>query len=587
MGCSTELLITEDTLIPDLLRRFPSTRAVFDQYGLKGCGGAEGPHESLRVFARAHEVDLPTLLQELSESSQTHAPLPTIAAPELGDVIYRRFFIAAVIFLMTLGASWGAHILAKIAKSGSFVDASILSIQAHAQAQVYGWMGLVVMGFAYQAFPRFWKTSLRNPSRANLSFWSMVLGIVASASGIYFATLPFGLPLSVVGGAMELSAVVLFAWELAATFRLSGKKLEPYIAYVFVALAWFVAGTAVNLVHTWALVLSAKHPEYAAMAAAMQSGMRDMQFEGFALTMIAGVSLRTLPHIFGLNEVKPRVASASLLAVTIAVIAQVAFGASIPAVAVVSHSVLLLVAALLTVQFGIWKKFAEGDRSEKFIRAAWIWLIISVAMLIATPLYSHAYLGAARHAITVGFISLMIMGYGAKVVATLNGFDTRNLTSLILPFALVNIGCTIRVLGQAVTTTYPAAFPLVGVSGVFETIGMGMWGWHILNLIIAGQSELRNNSAKVSAPKPEAIEEHHIVHDVLDWFPQTEPIFIEFGFSAVTNPIMRMTVARQVTIKKACQMHNIDSALFVAALNDIATSTRCVGCTGGGCGDKD
>jgi hypothetical protein len=35
--------LTEHTLIPDLLARWPHTRAVLDRYGLKGCGGASGP----------------------------------------------------------------------------------------------------------------------------------------------------------------------------------------------------------------------------------------------------------------------------------------------------------------------------------------------------------------------------------------------------------------------------------------------------------------------------------------------------------------------------------------------------------------
>ena len=60
-------------------------------------------------------------------------------------------------------------------------------------------------------------------------------------------------------------------------------------------------------------------------------------------------------------------------------------------------------------------------------------------MLLMLPVYqtatgikfSHAYYGAIRHAITVGFISLMIMGMAAKVVPTLNGLDPRKLDLLV------------------------------------------------------------------------------------------------------------------------------------------------------------
>jgi hypothetical protein len=44
--------------------------------------------------------------------------------------------------------------------------------------------------------------------------------------------------------------------------------------------------------------------------------------------------------------------------------------------------------------------------------------------------FSHAFSGATRHAITVGFISLMIMGVAAKVVPTLKGVDVRTLPAL-------------------------------------------------------------------------------------------------------------------------------------------------------------
>jgi quercetin dioxygenase-like cupin family protein len=45
------------------------------------------------------------------------------------------------------------------------------AIHAHAQAMISGWVGLFVMGFAYQSFPRFKNTTLWRPELANLSFY--------------------------------------------------------------------------------------------------------------------------------------------------------------------------------------------------------------------------------------------------------------------------------------------------------------------------------------------------------------------------------------------------------------------------------
>lgn len=41
------LLIEPDTSLPALFAQFPQTRAIFNQYSLRGCGGQNGPAESM------------------------------------------------------------------------------------------------------------------------------------------------------------------------------------------------------------------------------------------------------------------------------------------------------------------------------------------------------------------------------------------------------------------------------------------------------------------------------------------------------------------------------------------------------------
>jgi hypothetical protein len=97
--------------IPELLRAAPQVRPVLDRYGLKGCGGAMGPAESLAFFARAHEVSLPRLLAELREAARPvpqPLPLPLADEPSRGDTIYRPFFKAGIAVTLSLGA-YGVH----------------------------------------------------------------------------------------------------------------------------------------------------------------------------------------------------------------------------------------------------------------------------------------------------------------------------------------------------------------------------------------------------------------------------------------------------------------------------------------------
>src|SRR5262249_491887 len=146
--------LNEQTLIPDLLARYPQARPVLDRYGLKGCGGVQGPVESLGFFARAHDVPIVQLLEELKAAADhcVAASREPVGA-SLADRIYGPFFLGGIGTVLTLGAVWGAYLLVRVGLSCDFHAAGLHEINAHGHAQIFGWVGLFVMGFAYQAFP--------------------------------------------------------------------------------------------------------------------------------------------------------------------------------------------------------------------------------------------------------------------------------------------------------------------------------------------------------------------------------------------------------------------------------------------------
>jgi hypothetical protein len=56
----------------------------------------------------------------------------------------------------------------------------------------------------------------------------------------------------------------------------------------------------------------------------------------------------------------------------------------------------------------------------------------------------------------------MIMGVSSRVVPILAGRDSNRMNSLWVPFILINLGCSGRVLLQVLTDFVPSvAFPLV------------------------------------------------------------------------------------------------------------------------------
>jgi hypothetical protein len=158
---------------------------------------------------------------------------------------------------------------------------------------------------------------------------------------------------------------------------------------------------------------------------------------GLALFMIVGVALRMLPALFDLPRVGHRRAWWAFGLLTAGVLGEVGLFLAyrrtgqhaLAAGLMLPWSMLAAGAALVVTPWRPWRPFPRAERSGKFVRAAFGWLGVSLAMLLLLPAYqaaaglpfSHAYYGATRHAITVGFISLMIMGMAARFVPTLNG----------------------------------------------------------------------------------------------------------------------------------------------------------------------
>jgi len=586
-----EECIAADVLIPDVLRSFPQVRGVLDRYGLRGCGGPSGPVETLAFFARAHDVSLPALLGEL-RSAATSSPSPQVAA-SFADFIYRPFFKAGIAIVLTLGAVWGAYLLLWIGFTGTFRAAGLHEINAHGQAQIFGWVGLFVMGFAYQAFPRFKHTSLAYPRVAWASLILMLSGILGrSVCEPLAGTLTGAGPVAVVSSLVETVAVVLFIGVILATWRSSEKGLAHYDWYILSSLGWFLVQAIFETAYLAATLAATDREQLIKLVATWQGALRDVQIHGFALLMILGVSQRIFPNFYGLRAPNGTVSLIALGCLNFAVAGEVT-GLVLMRVAGHAWAALwylsaLLLAATVVVLVASWRIFgraAEPDRSLKFLRAAYVWLFVSLAMLVLLPEYqlvvlprispqseaaqlgfSHAYYGAIRHAITVGFVSLMIVGVAAKVVPTLNGVDVKRLPGLWLPFLLLNAGCAMRVTFQTLTDHTAAAFPLAGVSGVLEVAGLALWGVHLWRVMAGAWSEERSADG-AALTGDETIQGRHCVGDVLDVHPTLVNTFVTLGFTPLANPLFRRIFARRVTVEQACRRLDLDENHVVAALN--------------------
>ena len=495
--------ITGSTSIAEILKACPSARRIFDRHGLHGCGGASGPAESLEFFVSVHHADLDALLQELNAEmdnpgQESHAYQETLA-----DFIYRRFFKAGIAIVLTLGGLWGVIALLEISFRKELLQPALLPfIHAHGHAMIFGWVGLFVMGFAYQSFPRFKVTTLWRPRLANLTLYLMLCGILTRAAGDMLQHGAAALALGSVSVVAEVAAIALFILIIFKTSSQSISPHSPYEGLIMASLAWFLVQAIFSGFFFFAESTAATAGESVFRIALLDGPLRDMQLFGFAALIIAGVSQRFVPVVYGLGEAKHNyqrlifwlINGSLVLDITSYLIFFVTGNPVAAFFLEISYLLMPLWAVLLVTQLGIFGRPSQLDRSWKFIRAAYVWLLISMAMMpLLIPYsnwtgeaFSHAFWGAERHAFTVGFVSMMILAVSSRVVPILAGVDSKQLSSLWGPFLLLNVGCAGRVGLQLLTDFAPHfAYSLIGITGIMELSAIAWWGvglWQVMNL---------------------------------------------------------------------------------------------------------
>jgi hypothetical protein len=370
---------------------------------------------------------------------------------------------------------------------------------------VFGFVGFFIMGFAYHAVPGFKHSALWKP---RLACWSLPL----MAAGILLQTIahlmsPPSLRVELLAAFAQLVAVAIFGLVVVQTIRQANKP-EAYDRFICAGIGWLLVAAVVNPIIFRLFELPLNRQELLFNLATFNIPYRDIQLLGFAVMMLLGLSLRLLPEAYGLRE--PSRAWVSFLfwgvngSIFLGVLLFIAgmttgnhwllIGQWLTAV------VLLVVAAGNASQHKLFGTVPENQRegSLKFIRAAYLWFILAMTMLVFAPLYnfaiympltgshvpfSHAFFGAYRHALTVGFVMMMIVGVSIRVA----GVGVRRTRSLWPAFVLLNVGNLTRVSFQIGTDFSPAAYQIMAVSGFIEMVGLALWAYELVARIRAGR----------------------------------------------------------------------------------------------------
>ena len=599
-GSTTPQEITGKTTVKNIIKSYPQTKGVFSKYGLLECGGEYGPDEAVYFFARVHNVDGDSLIRELNDVIQGKTEAPEVSendAVTAYENIYEKFIKAAIVIALTTGCVYGAILLFKMGLNHSLYAVSRVLIETHGHTQIFGWSGLFIMGVSYFVLPRFYATRLYSGKLANLSFVFMITGI--SLIFIFRSLLPvydfsFFKILIILGCLLEVLAVLFFLIVAFKTILSAEKQdIELYEGFIISGYLWFLV-QALFLTGITVYMIKA---DMTVMPQALVYPLRHIQIMGFITFVIFGVLSRTLPVFLGLRAPNPKIHVLIMLMLNFSVILR-AFSEPLRAyfldinmpvyyalntIYFTSGCLQFLSILLFFYNLNLLTK-PEIDYSgmeiekgyERFVWAGILWLVIAeIGMLIFTfyetgtgRSVSHALIGSYRHAVTVGFITMMIFGYASRIIPISQGIKLYSYKSLFITFILINVGSVMRVVFQplAVHTGSTHFYSIMGASGFIESFAIVLFGINIWKTLNACKKETEDNEAH---DKITTVTESTNVHQLITQYPQAIDIFVNKGFTQLKNPILRKTLARAVNIAQAVKIKPTDIDQLLKELNEV------------------
>jgi hypothetical protein len=127
--------------------------------------------------------------------------------------------------------------------------------------------------------------------------------------------------------------------------------------------------------------------------------------------------------------------------------------------------------------------YGIDPRGHVLIRAGFFWLVCGLGMILLQqffPQWPHAYSGAWRHALTVGFITTMILGVGYRIIPVFIRQPLASTRLMLASAALIILGNAGRVTLELLTIGgRPWSYRLMGVTGVLELAALVLFAWNI------------------------------------------------------------------------------------------------------------
>ena len=392
------------------------------------------------------------------------------------------YIVGGLTFMLLPGTFLGVWNLLSIGERQAAESVSASWIQAHGQAQVFGWIGSFILGIGFYSIPKLRRGEpLALP--AGWIAWALwVAGVVLRwLSNVYLWEWRILLPASAV---LQIAALGIFLHSVSSHRPAQpGKPVEAWVRVVLGATAGFFLALLVNLVATVHLALYGAAP---AFPHDFDQRYLVLIAWGFLVPFVWGFSARWLPVFLGLKATDEKWLWRGFLLNAAGVLCAL-FGQ-------MRLAVLLLAAAAGLVGYAL-RLFVAPQQPAKvrgvhpsfpiFVRVAYLWLGVAAALGIwAAQLEGAAGVwGASRHALTVGFVALMVFSIGQRALPAFAGMKLLFSPRLMFLSTLtLTLGCLLRVSSEVLAYQgYAAwAWKALPVSALTEMAAVSLFALNLL-----------------------------------------------------------------------------------------------------------
>ena len=471
------------------------------------------------------------------------------------------FILTGLLFLALPGTLIGVWNLITIAQHHESSAAGLGWIQAHGQAQLFGWVGTFIWGISLYVLPKFRGRALKTfgPAWAVWALWTAGVGwrwwagVTAQHWRLAF----------VASAILELAAFALAMRVLFFPGEGRGAdasaKQAPSDLGSWLGIFGF---SALGLALFMNLGLSAHAAASSSLPAYPAVGDRIfllIALWGFVVPVAWGYSTRFVTIFLGLEPPIHRAAGwlcGGGVAIVIAALARQFLLADMLALA-------LTLAAIWALRI-----FRPSPRPAKlvgayvhypiFVRLAYGWLIVGAVLGAGADLFPGilGLGGASRHAVTVGFIATLIFAIGPRLLPSfLNSRELYSSRLMAASLWLLSLGCLLRVSSEAVAYSAGGlAWKVLPVSALLELTAVILFVLN-LGLTLAQPMPAWFSADGVTAELP--------VYWYVTSFPRTRRLLVHAGLRTLAQVD---EVPRSLSLAEAAEADEANLGQILAEL---------------------